>query len=553
MVSKTILIALAAALQSGGAAQAWKPFSSTKGGYAVSLPVRPVERKQAITLPRAGKIDMNVASAKRSSAATYSVGVAELELDSDQASAILDAAREDVVKTLKGKLIDESPTDLNGSTGRELKIEIPKSVMAGGASGRARIYVIGPRLYEVIAVQSTAESHLNAAEVDQFFASFKPTKTPATTSEAATKKAKSKAAKNEVVAKTAEKPAPPATTPPQDPNAPKPGWQTYKSDDDTFTVAFPPGTIDEQGRRTKDVGGPSGFQSASVKVGVGSDYRVSYVRIFHSSPSGPDAIETELDRSIDRMNLIRQGTTLVSKTKIQLDGFPGREYTRTKPDLTGNPMGGLILGRMYIVGDRLYELTREGSKADVSSDETTLFFNSFKLLPKAVAGLTPGGTLPEWRAFTSTEGRYSVLLPGFVTEEVQKSNAGAAGEIEFHVMKASRAGAEVFLVVYLDVPATEIVGADLERVYDALQSRLLVVTKGEKGAIQAQSKVMLGDLPGRELKIDRPVMTVAGGGFAQVRIFLKGSRLYQVAFLGSKQGMKSADITKFMDSFRITK
>jgi len=86
-----------------------------------------------------------------------------------------------MVKALKGKLVDETPCELGGEPGRELTIEIPKTVAAGDAVGRARISLMGRRLYELIAVQPAAE----AKTVDRFFASFKPAARPVATTEVA--------------------------------------------------------------------------------------------------------------------------------------------------------------------------------------------------------------------------------------------------------------------------------------------------------------------------------------------------------------------------------
>jgi len=55
MVNQTVLVALATIMQPSGSVQSLKPFTSPKGGYTVSLPTKPTEKKQTLTLPGGGR------------------------------------------------------------------------------------------------------------------------------------------------------------------------------------------------------------------------------------------------------------------------------------------------------------------------------------------------------------------------------------------------------------------------------------------------------------------------------------------------------------------
>ena len=46
-----LLIAVAAVLQSSSPPPSWTSYSPAKGGYTVSLPARPTEKKQPLALP----------------------------------------------------------------------------------------------------------------------------------------------------------------------------------------------------------------------------------------------------------------------------------------------------------------------------------------------------------------------------------------------------------------------------------------------------------------------------------------------------------------------
>lgn len=84
------------------------------------------------------------------------------------------------------------------------------------------------------------------------------------------------------------------------------------------------------------------------------------------------------DRTLD-MALVdaleRSQTTLVSKSEISQQGFPGREFT------AHNIGGGVFNSRLVLARHRLYMLTAAYPSADARRDEdVTHFFNSFSVV-----------------------------------------------------------------------------------------------------------------------------------------------------------------------------
>jgi hypothetical protein len=371
MVSQTLLVALATIMQPAAPAQAWKPYAPPQGNYTVSLPAKPTEKKQTLTLPGGGKVDMTVVSVKRGG--TYSVVSGELKATPDDPAAALDAARDDLVKGLKGKLVEEKPCELGGAPARELKIEIPKTVVAGGAMGWARISLMDRKLYELIAVQSATEAKNGAAPVETFFDSFK----------------------------TSDKPS----------AAPKVAAKDSKPEVETKGAAEP--------------------KAAAKPAGAGPD----------------DAAR------------------------------------------------------------------------------------------------------PGWEKFTSAGGGYTVLMPGKPNEVPQKVNAPPLGEVEIHVAAVNKGLSIAFVVIYNDFPPGQVPMGNIEMIYDGSRQGALA-TSG--GTLAGEKKLMLGDLPGREIKIELPATKVPGGAMMQIRYFLKGARLYQVMYIAPKADVNADEAEAFFDSFRIT-
>jgi hypothetical protein len=163
------ILAAAALAQTGGTAD-WKPFTSAKGKFTVSLPAKPSEKKRVLAI--SGKTVDLVSSTARKGLATYTTAYAELA-GADSAAAIK-VAQDDLLAQARGELKEDKEITLGESAGKELTIEIPKKVVAGGAIETARIYVVGGRLYEVISVVPTSKVDALASEVSTYFDSFKP-------------------------------------------------------------------------------------------------------------------------------------------------------------------------------------------------------------------------------------------------------------------------------------------------------------------------------------------------------------------------------------------
>ena len=103
----------------------------------------------------------------------------------------------------------------------------------------------------------------------------------------------------------------------------------------------------------------------------------------------PDKLEKMLDASRDG-SVANVGGKLVREEKITLMGNPGRDLVIDTGSSAG-PGARLLRGRLFIVGNRMYQIMVVTPKNQKSSPETEAFLQSFKLLggPPPVSPLSP--------------------------------------------------------------------------------------------------------------------------------------------------------------------
>ena len=86
---------------------------------------------------------------------------------------LLDGTRDVVVSSSKGKLLSEKKIILDKNPGREFRAELPIGEDRKGGILKCRIYLVGHRVFQIMAVSPKDEA--NTKDIDVFFRSFKPT------------------------------------------------------------------------------------------------------------------------------------------------------------------------------------------------------------------------------------------------------------------------------------------------------------------------------------------------------------------------------------------
>jgi hypothetical protein len=164
---------------------------------------------------------------------------------------------------------------------------------------------------------------------------------------------------------------------------------------------------------------------------------------------------------------------------------------------------------------------------------------------QAVIGLMVGGIIWGFSAFgaqefTSTEGRFKVLMPGKPVREV-KSRDGQT-MITFTVTKRNGE----YGVGYIDLPV------NTEELGDKLDAFINLVRQGAISSNQAtftntKSITLAGRYKG--LEVEGEIREPKGVG--RVRIYFVGSRMYIIAAVGKQGFAESSTATKFLDSFAL--
>ena len=146
-------------------------FTSETGKFSVTVPTEPKEETESVDT-RLGKIDIHMFTTEDGNTA-YMIGYSDYPEDiikQNDPQKLLDGGRDGAVSNVNGKLDSELKIDLDGNPGRALVI----SAKAGNdqdATIKARIYLVGNRLYQVMMVAPKGE--VSSSEMDEFLKSFK--------------------------------------------------------------------------------------------------------------------------------------------------------------------------------------------------------------------------------------------------------------------------------------------------------------------------------------------------------------------------------------------
>ncbi|HLF26060.1 MAG TPA: hypothetical protein VJG32_06980 [Anaerolineae bacterium] len=151
----------------------------------------------------------------------------------------------------------------------------------------------------------------------------------------------------------------------------------------------------------------------------------------------------------------------------------------------------------------------------------------------------------EWKEFSSSAGGFAVSFPGQPQEETQ-SVPTAAGDIEMHLFTLDQ-GNQGYVVGYFDLPESLLGLTDAATL---LQGAMEGAFGNVGGSIESQRDVTLNGFTGLE----------AGGSFSyegengtmKARAYLVNERVFQVYAAGRTDTSGSADIDRFLDSFKLT-
>jgi hypothetical protein len=144
----------------------WKPYSSSEGQFAVSLPDDP-RTNTVVTITEAGPLFTHIVSANDGDLNEYLVSWTDYHrnVEDKATSRTFDRMRDALIHQKGGKLMSESATMIAGRTGRAFAF-----TDKAGHTVSVKFSFVGNRSFEMLA---ESRSKANLADAEKFFASFK--------------------------------------------------------------------------------------------------------------------------------------------------------------------------------------------------------------------------------------------------------------------------------------------------------------------------------------------------------------------------------------------
>lgn len=161
--------------------------------------------------------------------------------------------------------------------------------------------------------------------------------------------------------------------------------------------------------------------------------------------------------------------------------------------------------------------------------------------------LASGCGRAEFKEYTSAAGNFKVQMPGSPKEESQSAKAPTGETMNLNVASVQQKDG-VYVVMWSDLPIPA--GESEKDIQTRLDGSRDGALRNINGKLTDEKKITIGDKhPGRDIQADLP----NGKGSLRARIYLVGTRLYQVMVVGTSSWVSSADALKFLDSFALTK
>ncbi|MCI0456986.1 MAG: DUF1559 domain-containing protein [Gemmataceae bacterium] len=325
----------------------WQELSPPGGGFTVFLPPGKIDQKSEETpLPGGGKATTQIFMLDLGDKGGYVVGFGRVPPDKVAAgseSRVLEATIQGTVKNLRGaKINEQKDISLQGHPGRTVTVEIP-----GKAVLQIRVYVARGVIYQML-VGGPGKMAFSA-DADRFLQSLK------------------------IEAGAPEQP-PVKIQPVPKGGGEQAGWKEYSPAGAGCTVLMPPGQIIPL---TQDVPTPQGKSRLYVHT-IQKDVMTKYALLYGDLPGGakPGLEEAILNGARDGIPGKVPGARITNEEKITLGTYPGRALTVDMPKV------GLIRARVYLVGNRLYQLMVLGNNAFITSPDAERFLGSLKLNDK---------------------------------------------------------------------------------------------------------------------------------------------------------------------------
>ncbi len=169
MKTLALILALALSAQSQATPQAaWEDFSSSEGGFSVSLPAG-AQARVTTTYTSFKTIYTHTVSSSDQDLNSFSVSWTAYEAGKfakRPPEKLFDKVRDALLKVNEGRLIADTPAGIGGHPGRAFAYETP-----GKSVYRVRLYIVGDTFFQVMS--ETKEWSANRSDGERFLDSFR--------------------------------------------------------------------------------------------------------------------------------------------------------------------------------------------------------------------------------------------------------------------------------------------------------------------------------------------------------------------------------------------
>lgn len=513
MIGTAILIA--AQTPAGKTATNWQQLVSEKNNFRIMLPSKSIESTEIVET-EIGRVPINtfVASAEPN---YFTVMVAEYPISFDtidSAKGVIEAGIGSMASKMKLESNYEQKEIFYGKyPGREIKAPVMNGVM------NMRAYVINNRMYMLILVTNKAPlSPLPSNESRQFFDSFTLLKSPDDLALNAPPVSKIESSEH-----NSSGPPPSFYTQPV-------LWRDFKQSEFGFSVRLPGEPYKETVKLNPN--DPRLDMHTWMAKGEGSlIYQVAFQQLL-AVPEDSEGVKLVIENLRDGLAEGIEGK-VISEKQITINGYPGREIKMKSADLRA-------IGRLYLVGSRVYILNILTASGDVAQKDAGEFFDSLKLtlMPNAVSATS--GTVVEtaiWREVAEPELGFIVMMPVQPTEEFKQIK-----DLKIKMLMAKGDGI-LCVAAHMFVPAPLPSTAALNQFFHGFSQGFANSLKAE---IVGEKTISFDGHPGREYLLKNDLLS------GICRIYMVNGNVYMLISMPTLTDSGDKAMNKFFESFKLT-
>lgn len=147
-----------------------------------------------------------------------------------------------------------------------------------------------------------------------------------------------------------------------------------------------------------------------------------------------------------------------------------------------------------------------------------------------------------WKELRSTEGGFSVLMPGTPTPNKVTVNT-TSGVEEANMFSLSDDSLNEYIVAYSKYPKTNPKEVSTGKLFDKVRDGILLA---QQGKLLNEAAITLDGYSGRSIAVERP-----DGVITTARFYVVDDRFYQLSVNGKINGREPEATNRFLDSFKL--